>query len=228
MREPLRREWFFERGDGLCRLTAAFADRLAECAPAWRQTVAPVTEWVSRVLWSTFIQSRRKLPATHLTQSRRRLAKGNPQHIRIAVPPKPPHLCLTCGAKVVTTGYDRCGSCKVAVCTKELVKASQKGRLAAHTVQAEAKRGESRRRHAAALRAWRPSDQPAWLNVETYLRKIQPRLADVTVPTIRAALGVSKSYATNIRFGRRLPHPRHWYRLARLVGISGELPSAEH
>src|SRR5262249_9113583 len=102
------------------------------------------------------------------------------------------------------------------ICTKELVKASRKGRLAAHTIQAEAKRGESRRRHAAALRAWRPSDQPAWLTEEVFSRKIQPRLANVTVPTIRAALGVSKSYATNIRSGRCIPHPRHWLRLAQL------------
>jgi hypothetical protein len=95
--------------------------------------------------------------------------------------------------------------------------------LAAHTFQAEEKRGESRRRHAAALRAWRSSDQPAWVNEEAYLRRIQPRLANVTVPAIRAALGVSKSYATNIRSGNRLPHPRHWQLLAGLVGISGEL-----
>ena len=62
---------------------------------------------------------RRALPATHLTQSRRREAKGR-QHSRFEAPPRPPHLCQTCGNQV-TAGYDRCGSCKVAVCTKELV-----------------------------------------------------------------------------------------------------------
>jgi CRISPR-associated endonuclease Cas1 len=219
-REPLRREWFFERGDGLCRLTAAFAERLSESAPAWRQIVGPVTEWVSRVLWSTFKQNRRKLPATHLTQSHRQLAKGTP-HLRIAVPPKPPHLCRTCGAKVVTPGYDRCASCKVVVCTKELLKAAQKGRLAAHTSKAEAKRGESRRRHAAAIRAWKLTDQPEWLAEEVYRRDIQPKLASVKLPTLMAAIGVSKGYATDIRSGRRMPHPRHWELLGRVVGISG-------
>jgi len=225
--EPLRREWFFERGDGLCRLTAAFAETLSESLPAWRQYISPVTEWVSRVLWSTFKnRGRLTVPPTYLTQSRRREAKGKP-HLQSVTPPRPPHLCRTCG-KHVTSGYDRCASCKVAVCTEELVKAAEKGRTAAHTVQAEAKRGETRRRHAAALRAWRTSDQPAWLTEETYVRKIQPRLVRITVRAIRAAIAVSKSYATNIRSGYRLPHPRHWHRLAALAGVSGELPSAEH
>jgi hypothetical protein len=99
----------------------------------------------------------------------------------------------------VTRSYERCASCKVAVCTKELIESAHKGRLAEHTAQAEAKRGQSRRRHAANLAAWRPSDQPAWLIKETYVRKIQPRLSNVTIPAIRGAIGVSKSYATNIR-----------------------------
>jgi len=41
-------------------------------------------------------------------------------------------------------------------------------------------------------------------------RKIQPRLAEVTVPAISTALGVSGPYATDIRAGKRRPHPRHW------------------
>ena len=82
--------------------------------------------------------------------------------------------------------------------------------------------GESRRRHAPAIRAWKPSDKPEWLNEETYRREIQPKLAPVTVPAIRKALGISKVYATNIRTGKRLPHPRHWQRLAQLVGIFKE------
>jgi CRISPR-associated endonuclease Cas1 len=87
MKEPLEREWFFERGDGLCRLTAAFVERLSESAPAWRQHVSPITEWVSRVLWSTFKNhGRRTLPPTYLTQSRRREAKGKP-HLQFVTPP---------------------------------------------------------------------------------------------------------------------------------------------
>jgi hypothetical protein len=72
---------------------------------------------------------------------------------------------------------------------------------------------------AAARLNWRASDQPAWLNAETYREKIQPRLAEIAVPIISSALGVSKPYATDIRAGRRIPHPRHWLALARLVRV---------
>jgi len=225
IKQPLRREWFFEQRDGSCRLMASFASRLSESAPAWRQTVAPVTEWVSRVLWSTFKQHRRTLPPTHLTQSRRREGKGKP-HLHISAPPRPPRLCRSCG-KQVTAGYQRCGSCKLAVCREELVKAARKGRVASHSPEAEAKRGEGRRRHAAAIKAWKPSHQPAWLKQDTYLGEVQPRLAQVAIRAIRTVLGISKSYATNIRSGTRMPHPRHWKTLARLVGVSGVIDTPE-
>jgi CRISPR-associated endonuclease Cas1 len=218
VKQPLKREWFFEQRDGSCRLMASFATKLSESSLAWRETIAPVAEWVSRVLWTTFKNGRKWISApTHLTQSRRREAKGVP-HLRCVSPPQPPRLCRTCG-KNVTAGYDRCASCKISICTEELIKAAQNGRLASHGSEAEAKRAENRRRHAAALRVWQPSDQPAWLDQEAYLRRIQPRLLSVTVPAIRTALGVSKAYATNIRSGKRLPHPRHWETLARLVGV---------
>ncbi len=221
IKQPLRREWFFEQRDGSCRLMGSFVVRLSESSPAWRQAIAPAAEWVSRVLWSTVRNNGRRTPApTHLTQSNRRDAKGLP-HLHVAAPPPPPHLCRTCGASV-TAGYYRCASCKVSVCAGELIKAAEKGRLASHSSEAEMKRAENRRRHAAALRAWRPSDQPSWLTEEIYMRKIQPRLATVAVPTIRAVLGISKVYATNIRSGKQLPHPRHWQVLACFTGVSSD------
>jgi CRISPR-associated endonuclease Cas1 len=219
MNQPLKREWFFEQRDGSCRLMAPFAVRLTSSAPAWRQILAPIAEWVSRVLWSTVKnQRRRTLPPTHLTQSNRRVAKGVP-HLRSVAPPRPPRLCRTCG-KDVTVGYDRCGSCKIPICTEELIKAAGKGRLASHSFDAETKRGETRRQHAAAQKAWSASELPSWLNEETYVQTVQPQLVEITISAIRVALNISKSYATHIRSGKRLPHQRHWQMLAKLVGIS--------
>jgi CRISPR-associated endonuclease Cas1 len=221
MSQPLRRDWFFEQRDGSCRLMASFAERLSGSLPAWRQSVGPIAEGVARTLWST-IRNHGRLPATHLTQSNRRNAKGEP-NLRVIVPPRAPHLCRTCGARI-TAGHRFCAICKVAVTTKELIKAAEKGRLLSHTPEADAKRAENRRRHAAAQKAWDPSDQPAWLDEEAYRRTILPRLASLTVPAIRVAIGVSKPYATNIRFGKRLPHPRHWQSLAQLAGIQLKRP----
>jgi hypothetical protein len=215
---PLRRDWFFEQRDGTCRLMGSFAMRLSESLSTWSRVVAPIAEWTSRMLWSTARKpARLMLPPTHLTQSHRRQAIGklNPA---ITGPPRPPRLCRTCGANV-TEEHRYCPSCAVAVSTGELVKGAYKGRLASHSSEAEANRAEKGRRHTAARWAWLPSNQPAWLNEQSYREKIHPRLAGLTVRALASALGVSIPYASNIRSGKRQPHPRHWQTLARLVGI---------
>jgi hypothetical protein len=49
-RETLRREWFFEKIDGNCRLMGSFAVWLSETAQTWGRAVAPVAEWIVRTL----------------------------------------------------------------------------------------------------------------------------------------------------------------------------------
>jgi len=49
-REPLKRSWFFEQRDGNCRLMSTLAVQLSETAPTWGRAVAPLAEWVARVL----------------------------------------------------------------------------------------------------------------------------------------------------------------------------------
>ncbi|MFZ0461874.1 MAG: hypothetical protein WBE20_02205 [Candidatus Acidiferrales bacterium] len=55
---------------------------------------------------------------------------------------------------------------------------------------------------------------------EDYRKKIQARLTTFTVSALASALGLSKPYATDIRKGKRLPHPRHWMTIAKLISIS--------
>jgi CRISPR-associated endonuclease Cas1 len=218
--EPLRREWFFEQRDGNCRLMGSFAIRLSESLSTWSRVVAPIAEWISRMVWSTAQKpARLMLPPTHLTQSHRRLAKGklNPP---VADPPRPPRLCRTCGASV-TAGHYYCPSCTVAVCTQALIKGAQEGRISSHSPEAQASRAEKGYRNTAARWAWQSSNQPTWLNEECYREKIRPALAGagVTVRVIASTLGISLPYASNVRSGKVQPHPRHWQTLARLVGI---------
>jgi CRISPR-associated endonuclease Cas1 len=218
-REVMRREWFFEERNGNCRLMGSFAVGLSETAMAWRQAVSPIVETVVRHLSSTMhTSSRSKLAATHLTQRHRREAKGV-SNVPVPSPPRPPRLCRTCGTNI-SAESTYCTSCAVAVRTETLIDAAQKGRVAAQSSEAQASRAENRKRNAAAQRAWRKVGQPAWLTEETYRQRIQPRLSAVTVPVLMSALGVSKPYATDIRAGRRQPHPRHWLTLARLARIS--------
>jgi hypothetical protein len=62
--------------------------------------------------------------------------------------------------------------------------------------------------------------KPEWLDEKTYREKVLPRLCHVTVPTIVSTLAVSEPYASNIRAGRSIPHPRHWLALAHLVEVN--------
>lgn len=101
-----------------------------------------------------------------------------------------------------------------------LLEAAKLGRNATHTPRAEAMRAATGRRHAAELAAWKPSDEPEWLTEAVYRQKIEPCLSTHTVLAIASALGVLKPYATDIRAGKRIPHPRHWLRLAKLAGDS--------
>jgi hypothetical protein len=82
-------------------------------------------------------------------------------------------------------------------------------RLASHGSEGQARRAETKRQHHATKRARQLSQQPAWLDEKTYREKIQPRLAEVTIPDISTALGISEPYAANIRTGKVRPHRRH-------------------
>jgi uncharacterized Zn finger protein (UPF0148 family) len=159
-----------------------------------------------------------RLRPTRLTEGHRRHAKGiSPSHSANHFP-QLPTVCRTCGV-VIKSGQRYCASCAATVSKDELVKAAHRGRVASHSRKAQARRAETQRRHHAAKRAWEPSQQPTWLDEKTYREKIQPRVVEVTVPAISAALGISEPYATDIRAGKRKPHPRHWVTLARLVGV---------
>jgi hypothetical protein len=68
-----------------------------------------------------------------------------------------------------------------------------------------------------------PSSPPAWLTEEVYFGDIQPLLAGFTNKVVASALGVSISYASAVRAGRRVPHPRHWQTLAGLANFSSEV-----
>jgi hypothetical protein len=80
---------------------------------------------------------------------------------------------------------------------------------------------EKQRSHRQAELEWKPEDKPAWLDETVYATQVRPKLANRSISTIALALGVSLPYASDIRAGRRRPHPRHWLALAKLVGIPG-------
>jgi CRISPR-associated endonuclease Cas1 len=218
-RGPLKREWFFEQRDGNCRLMGSFAQTIAETALSWRSAVAPYAERAASIFWASAKSASNHLsPATRLTQSYRKMAKATQPVRSVPEVPQAPTLCKLCGTPIM--GRQKvCSECAPTNSKEALIEAAHKGRIAAQTPKVLARLAEKQRSHQIAQRNWNPADQPNWLNSAAYDAKIQPRLADETISTIALTLGVSLPYASDIRSGRRRPHPRHWLSLARIVRV---------
>jgi len=216
-RQPLRREWLFEKGDGNCRLMGPFAVGLSETAALWRRAVSPIAEWVAEQFWSTMRNRDVPMP-TKLTQNNKREAKGAAVESPLVRVPTPQNVCLECG-KDVASGSTRCAVCAVEVSRAKMVEIAKQGRTASKNPESRARLATTQRRQATARWNWNPNSQPDWLTEDFYKNHIQLRLINVTLSQIASAIGVSILYASDIRRGRRRPHSRHWQALARLVNV---------
>jgi CRISPR-associated endonuclease Cas1 len=216
-REPLRRSDFLETNTGNCRLMSQFSAKLSETAPTWGKLVAPWAEHVAKTLWASTspAKTERRL-STPLTQQHRRIAKGRPSFPQIKTP-RLERLCRGCGKQVHGPSI-HCKKCESGLAAKRLVEVARFGRIVGHTQEAIAKEAATHRTHAAARRAWKPENQPAWLTEAFYRENIQPALSEASATAIAKRLGVSVWYAGEIREGYR-PHPRHWQALAELAGV---------
>jgi CRISPR-associated endonuclease Cas1 len=220
-RTPLKRKWFFERPDGNCRLMASLTEQLSETVSTWRIAVAPIAERIARILWQTTTNRKPKgkvPPPTRLTQRHKREAKGV-SSLPVQKQKPPQNICQGCGSHI-SPRKTYCFSCGVATSTERLLDVAQQGRIIAVSPEVNARRAEKTRGHNLARWGWAAASQPTWLTNEFYETKIHPLLANIPRSTISDALGVSKTYASEIRAGKLLPHPRHWLKLAELVGLS--------
>jgi CRISPR/Cas system-associated endonuclease Cas1 len=216
--EPLRRSDFFETANGSVRLMSDFASQLSTTALTWRKLLAPWAEYVARTLWVSANRSksaRSAIAPSRLTQQHRREAKGRAPLAPVELP-KPDAICRGCGKQIRRRGAHFCSKCAVTATHKSF----DAGRKTAQQPESLAKRSATQRQHKQAIRNWNPSDLPGWLTRDVYMKQVQPVLANVAKSRVRSALGVSEPYSSDIRAGKRIPHPRHWQALAQLVGIS--------
>jgi hypothetical protein len=132
--------------------------------------------------------------------------------------PRVESYCRECGAEI-GRGRSYCAVCTLKMSTTALVKAAPRGRVAAQSDEAQARRSETQLRHRAASLAWKSSDLPSWLDEKCYLTEIQPRLRQITLSVLSSKLDISMPYAVDIRSARRVPHKRHWLTLAQLVDL---------
>ena len=215
--EPLRKTDFFEDRSGNCRLTSTLAIKLCETAETWRRLVAPVVEYVAEKIWATIprgehTHARRSL-ATRLTQRNKCVVKQS--EVPAVTLPKVDHHCRDCGVRI-RRDKERCLKCGKQVARMNL----SEGRRTAQQPEFLAQRAATMRAHRQQIANWKRSVVPVRLTREVYVGEILPALANIGNSQIRSALGVSEPYSSDIRTGKRIPHPRHWEKLAHLVGFS--------
>jgi CRISPR associated protein Cas1 len=75
-RSPLKREWFFEKRDGVCRLMPSLVSQLAERAKNWEAEAAPLAEWYAKAVALASPQQTRLGPGTRLTRNKWKQAMG--------------------------------------------------------------------------------------------------------------------------------------------------------
>jgi hypothetical protein len=163
-------------------------------------------------------KTRRQAPPTRLTQNRKRALTGGTFILSPKDSVRLQNMCSVCGNEI-RNGIGQCWFCAVKVSTQRLTRVASEGRVVSHTAKAKAKRSKTQLANHATLQEWSASDQPSWLTAKFYAEKMQPLVADLSSSAIVRHLAVSRGYAAEIRRGR-VPHPRHWLALARLLGLS--------
>jgi CRISPR-associated endonuclease Cas1 len=215
LKQPLKRNWFFEERNGNCRLMADLASQLAETTSTWARLVAPLAEWTVKEIAST-TKTRRAIPATRLTQNRKRETRGGDPFAPAKISVNLQNVCSDCGSPIIN-GNEKCRPCSVEESAQRLTKIATEGRIISHLSNAQAKRSKTQIANQTNIREWSPSDQPSWLTAEFYAEKIRPQISSLSTSSLTRYLAVSRGYATEIRRGR-VPHPRHWLILAKLLG----------
>lgn len=215
LQEPLRRSDFLEQRDGSCRLMNTFALRLTDTCQMWARYVGPLAEWVAKTLGAG--AKTKLIPPTRLTQTYKRRAKGILENPMPKAPAKE-RFCRGCGATLIK-GRTNCADCNKIVAANRMLEVAKLGRIIARQPEAQSKRSKTQYQHQAAARAWKESDQPPWLTEDFYAANIKPLLSKQPLSLIASRLSISLYYASDIRRGRVVPHPRHWLSLSSLVGL---------
>jgi CRISPR-associated endonuclease Cas1 len=222
-----RKADFFETREGNCRLMSPLAKSLAEQAPRWAAALAPVAESAAQVFIAP--EKRPKRLPTPLTEANRRAGRPAGHRVRQPRPTAPlAATCQTCGVELAETDRRHCNECLpdrraelgtkwVAEKLEVLAQLREEGRDPAHTEAADRKRAERMMAQHAAAKTWEAAASGDE-NALDFVRDVLPRLQEMPLGRMAAATGLSPGYCSFVRRGLKVPHRRHWSRLAALAG----------
>jgi hypothetical protein len=142
-----------------------------------------------------------------LTQANRRADPSRRRHqpnqsSATARPPKPERRCKRCGGQLPHRDRVYCDDC---------LPHYQQERYQAFLAAGRA--------HKKTLKAIGDDPSHSGPACRSGSREILPRLQEIPLYTLALATGLSHVYLSQIRRGRKTPHPRHWAKLAMAAGV---------
>lgn len=171
----------------------------------------------------------------------RKLSQPRPYASKAWTTPRPeslaliPAACATCGAPVLKRRRRYCEAClpkarrerglrAIAIARKVLAALAASGKDPRASVQAGRKRGEANVEQHRRNREWKHEHGAQHRDAAWFLREVMPKLDGYSLSQIAWATGLSLAACSRIRAGTRVPHPRHWLALCRLLEGTSLLP----
>jgi CRISPR-associated endonuclease Cas1 len=223
----IRRRDFTETPDGTVRILAPLTHQLALALPLLRKKAAPVVENTARTL--TQASGRKGRLPTPLTRDNNSAAQSNhrvgARHDE-QLAPSPP-ACRECGLVLDDRGRMYCDECLSALRlgNSENIRKAH-GRLRELRAQGtepmaapevRKKIGRNNRVRQRAILEWEAVHGRDW-DSTVFRQEVLPGLQNLTVTRMATQSGLSIQYCSQIRSGKKVPHPMHWEALARLAG----------
>jgi len=226
---------FTETRSGVCRVLAPLTHELAESASRWSRVVGAITEQMARDLAKISGGKVRRV-STPITQRSRAAARRESWGHEAPKPPRSRKVaptCRSCGAPTPRSGYLYCDHCRPERRAQALAalqearrvaqsRRKQEGRDSSWTEESLAKQRQAMQRRRREEQEWEEAggqQQDPSIFIEEILPLIQP----LSTRLLSRTTGLSRSYCSNVRAGKYVPHPRHWEAFRRCFEIATEL-----
>jgi hypothetical protein len=196
-----------ETRTGACRLLPPLTHELAEALPGYAAAVAPFAEAVVHALaGSSPGKIALTTPLSRANTVNAQTRGAGSAHRRHDDTSAPRRTCRSCGVELYGSARKLCTICWPVARTEYM-----------------------RQLGLAKPRERKPTieDVSGGYTLEQYQMQILPCLADVPLPEIERATGLSNGTCSRLRRGLQVPNPRHWATLASLAGLKGPRQLAE-
>lgn len=239
---PFGMDDFFETRQGACRLMPPVTRMLIETAPQWAATIGPVVEKIAQALLTgSGIARTMPTPLTQTNRSVGRMQAKAPRrtenHAGASARASAgasgtgaaiPAACHECGVVLTNPKRKYCDACIPDVRRKNgsgtfarsgpaaLAAHREAGNDPAHGGDAGKARGQRNAAHVVAVALWE-REETKEPDSEHFTRDILPTLQGAPLRLMADATGLSEGYCSFVRRGLKVPHPRHWEKLASLA-----------